>query len=150
MIAGSGGTDAQKAEAEKLFLTAPVQWLDETGKPAVGVGEEGEQGDNGEMTAIGVGSLDGKPRREKMAVLHSLITRVATHASKAESSAVAAATAATITTAVTQNGAPTGEKKLDLPPPPPVAEMERMTTEYKTPYSDPADLKKELAAAAAE
>lgn len=52
-------------ETERYFLTAPVRWLD------VGV--------DGEMKAIGVGSIDGKQRNEHMATLHGLASRVATH-----------------------------------------------------------------------
>ena len=59
---------ASGAETEKLFLTAPVRWID--------------AGDDGEMTAIGVGSMDGKQREESVATLHSLAVRVATNASR--------------------------------------------------------------------
>ena len=55
-------------EIEKLFLTAPVRWID--------------AGDDGEMTAIGVGSMDGKERKEPIATLHSVAVRVATNASR--------------------------------------------------------------------
>jgi len=47
--------------AERLFLTAPVRWMDET--------------DEGEMTALGVGSIDGHQRKEPVAILHSLAVR---------------------------------------------------------------------------
>lgn len=59
----AGGPDA-----EKLFLTAPVRWTDES--------------DEGEMTAVGVGSVDGHQRREPVATLHSLAVRVATSSSR--------------------------------------------------------------------
>lgn len=59
----AGGPDA-----EKLFLTAPVRWMDET--------------EDGEMTALGVGSIDGKPRKEAVATLHSLAVRIATNTSR--------------------------------------------------------------------
>lgn len=55
-------------ESEGMFLTTPVRWVDDQ---------------NGEMMAIGVGSVDGHPRRETMAILHSLarltLTRSLTH-----------------------------------------------------------------------
>lgn len=54
--------------AERLFLTAPVRWMDET--------------DEGEMTALGVGSIDGKQRKEHVATLHSLAVRIATNSSR--------------------------------------------------------------------
>ncbi len=54
--------------AERLFLTAPVRWMDET--------------DEGEMTALGVGSIDGKQRKEPVATLHSLAVRIATNSSR--------------------------------------------------------------------
>ncbi len=54
--------------AERLFLTAPVRWMDET--------------DEGEMTALGVGSVDGHQRKEPVATLHSLAVRIATNSSR--------------------------------------------------------------------
>ncbi|CAD6572780.1 MAG: hypothetical protein ASARMPREDX12_005445 [Alectoria sarmentosa] len=54
--------------AEKMFLTAPVRWID--------------AGDDDEMTALGVGSMDGKQRKETVATLHSLAVRVATSSSR--------------------------------------------------------------------
>lgn len=54
--------------SEEMFLTAPVRWMDD---------------ENGEMMALGVGSIDGQERKERMAVLHSLalktLTRSSTH-----------------------------------------------------------------------
>ncbi|KAL8823851.1 MAG: hypothetical protein Q9191_005498 [Dirinaria sp. TL-2023a] len=54
--------------SEEMFLTAPVRWMDD---------------ENGEMMALGVGSIDGRERKERMAVLHSLalktLTRSSTH-----------------------------------------------------------------------
>ena len=58
-------------EGEALFLTAPVRWI--------------EAGEDGEMTALGVGSVDGKQRQEPVATLHSLATRVASHAATFQS-----------------------------------------------------------------
>lgn len=58
----AGGPDA-----ERLFLTAPVRWMDDT--------------EEGEMTALGVGSIDGKQRKEPVATLHSLAVRIATNSS---------------------------------------------------------------------
>ena len=55
-------------DAERYFLTAPVRWID--------------AGEDGEMTAVGVGSVDGKQREEHVATLHSLATRVATHSER--------------------------------------------------------------------
>ena len=59
------------SNTETLFLTAPVRWI--------------EAGEDGEMAALGVGSVDGKPRKEPVATLHSLATRVATHSSNFQS-----------------------------------------------------------------
>lgn len=59
------------AESEKYFLTAPVRWID--------------AGDDEEMTAIGVGSIDGKQRKEPVCTLHSMAVRVATNASNFQS-----------------------------------------------------------------
>ena len=64
-------TIAPGSDTEKLFLTAPVRWID--------------AGEDGEMTALGVGSLDGKQRKEPVAILHSLATRIATHSSNVQS-----------------------------------------------------------------
>ena len=61
-------TLAPGPDSEKLFLTAPVRWTDEN--------------DEGEMTALGVGSLDGQQRQAPVATLHSLMTRIATHQSQ--------------------------------------------------------------------
>lgn len=55
-------------DTEKYFLTAPVRWID--------------AGEDGEMEALGVGSIDGKPRKEAVAILHSLAVRVATSSSR--------------------------------------------------------------------
>ena len=51
--------------AERLFLTAPVRWLD--------------AGSDGEMQAIGVGTNGGKQRQEVVATLQGVVQRVATH-----------------------------------------------------------------------
>lgn len=48
--------DLASPELEQLFLTAPVKWIDDV---------------DGDMTAVGVGSVDGQERREKIATLHS-------------------------------------------------------------------------------
>lgn len=42
--------------AAPMFLAAPVRWVD---------------GENGDLQALGVGSVDGKPRREIVATLHA-------------------------------------------------------------------------------
>lgn len=58
---------------EELFLTAPVRWMDD---------------ENGDMMALGVGSIDGHERKERMAVLHSdaleTLTRSSTHQGQAD------------------------------------------------------------------
>ena len=59
----TGGSDI-----ERLFLTAPVKWTD--------------AGEDDEMTALSVGSIDGKQRGEAVATLHSLAVRVATSSSR--------------------------------------------------------------------
>lgn len=61
-------------DAETLFLASPIRWID-----------EGESGEDGEMTALSVGTLDGKQHKERVAVLHALATRVATHSSNFQS-----------------------------------------------------------------
>ena len=52
--------------AEDMFLTAPVRWMDD---------------ENGEMMALGVGSVDGHERKERMAVLHQIAVRQLTRSS---------------------------------------------------------------------
>ena len=64
-------TLASGSDTERLFLTTPVRWID--------------AGEDGEMTAVGVGSMDGKQRKEPVATLHSLATRIATHSSYVQS-----------------------------------------------------------------
>ena len=54
-------------DAETYFFSAPVRWI--------------EAGEDGEMTAVSVGSIDGKERKEPIATLHSFAVRVATHSS---------------------------------------------------------------------
>lgn len=46
----------ESAEAKKMFLTAPVMWVD---------------GPGGDLVAVGVGSIGGKERRGKVATLHA-------------------------------------------------------------------------------
>ena len=48
--------DMASPDLERMFLTAPVKWIDDI---------------DGDMTAVGVGSIDGKERREKVATLHA-------------------------------------------------------------------------------
>ncbi len=48
--------DLVSLDLEQLFLTAPVKWIDDV---------------DGDMTAVGVGSIDGKERRQTVATLHS-------------------------------------------------------------------------------
>lgn len=45
-----------RASAAPMFFAAPVRW---------------EDGEDGDLVAVGVGSMDGQPRREKLATLHS-------------------------------------------------------------------------------
>lgn len=46
----------ENASAAPMFFAAPVRWVD---------------GADGDLIALGVGSIDGKPRRETLATLHS-------------------------------------------------------------------------------
>ena len=69
----TGGPDT-----ERLFLTAPVKWIDAGGIDAGGI----DAGEDDEMTALSVGSIDGKQRGEAVATLHSLAVRVATSSSR--------------------------------------------------------------------
>lgn len=144
------------SEAEKYFLTAPVRWVGEDAAEDIGDPE-------GEVTALGVGSLNGKERREHLATLHSRLVRVATASAAVtpmptedrppfSTFAVPALpngdlAAATAKLTVAQNGVPlqAHEKKITLPPPP--TQMERTKTEYLTPASDPEDIPKITAAA---
>lgn len=59
------------AEGQALFLSAPVRWI--------------EAGEDGEMTALGVGSIGGKQRNEPVATLHSIAVRVASHSKNFQS-----------------------------------------------------------------
>lgn len=59
---------APGSDTERLLLTAPVRWID--------------AGEDDGMTALGVGSIDGKQRKETVATLHSLAVRVATSSSR--------------------------------------------------------------------
>ena len=52
--------------SEEMFLTAPVRWMDD---------------ENGEMMALGVGSVDGHERKERMATLHQAAVRQLTRSS---------------------------------------------------------------------
>ena len=62
------------ANAESLFVASPIRWVNED-----------ESGLDGEMTALSVGTANGKQHKERVAVLHSLATRVATHSSNFQS-----------------------------------------------------------------
>lgn len=53
-----------------MLLASPIRWID-----------AGESGEDGEITALSVGTSNGKQRKERVAVLHALATRVATHSS---------------------------------------------------------------------
>lgn len=51
-----------QASTAPMFFAAPVRWVD---------------GDDGDLIALGVGSIDGQPRREKLATLHSQVVQSA-------------------------------------------------------------------------
>lgn len=53
-------------DAETFFIASPMRWVD------------AESGKDDEMTALSVGTLDGKQRNERIAVLHTLAPSVAT------------------------------------------------------------------------
>ncbi|KAK4693210.1 hypothetical protein P7C71_g4147, partial [Lecanoromycetidae sp. Uapishka_2] len=59
------------AKGQDFFLAAPVRWI--------------EAGEDGEMTALGVGTIDGRQRQEPVAVLHSMAVRVASHSKNFQS-----------------------------------------------------------------
>ena len=61
-------------DAQTLLVASPIRWI-----------HAGDDGEDGEMTALSVGTLDGKQRKEPVAVLHGLATRVATHSSISQS-----------------------------------------------------------------
>ena len=61
-------------DAATFFVASPVRWVNEE-----------ESGEDGELTALSVGNLDGKQRKDRVAVLHALATRVATHSSNFQS-----------------------------------------------------------------
>lgn len=144
-------TIAPGPDTEQFFLTGPVRWMDVQ--------------DDGQMTAVGVGSIDGKQRKENVATLHSVATRVATREGrisravthegeiprvtnpqtsvpKAEEYPPAAAPAPTSNGVVMNGGPPNGgpPKNISLPPPP--VELGRQETVYVTPASDPAEIKR--------
>lgn len=56
-------------DAETFFIASPMRWVDAD-----------ESGKDDEMTALSVGTLDGEQRKERVAVLHTLSTRVAADA----------------------------------------------------------------------
>ena len=60
-------------DAETFFIASPIRWID-----------AGEGGKDGEMTALSVGTLDGKQRKEPVAVLH-LATDVGTQSKNIQS-----------------------------------------------------------------
>ena len=61
-------------DAENFLVASPIRWID-----------AGDSGEDGEMTALSVGFLNGKQRKERVAVLHGLATRVATQSSNFQS-----------------------------------------------------------------
>ena len=67
-------TISSSKDAGTFLVASPIRFVNED-----------ESGDDGELTALSVGTLDGKPRQERVAVLHSLATRVATHSSNVQS-----------------------------------------------------------------
>ncbi|KAI4244552.1 MAG: hypothetical protein L6R42_010438 [Xanthoria sp. 1 TBL-2021] len=62
--------EIKDAKLEELFLTGPTRWVD---------------GEEGEMIALSVGSIDGKPHKEAVATLSSLAVRTATNSSMFQS-----------------------------------------------------------------
>ena len=57
--------------APTFLVASPIRWVNE--------------GEDGEMIALSVGNLDGKQRKERIAVLHAAATRVATQSSNSQS-----------------------------------------------------------------
>lgn len=55
--------DLKNPKLEELFLTGPTRWIDN---------------EEGEMVALSVGSIDGKPHKEAVATMHSWAVRTAT------------------------------------------------------------------------
>lgn len=55
--------DMKDPKLEELFLTGPTRWVDN---------------EEGEMIALSVGSVDGKPHKEAVATMHSWAVRTAT------------------------------------------------------------------------
>lgn len=58
--------DLPNPKLEELFLTGPTRWVD---------------GSEGDMVALSVGSIDGKPHKEAVATMHSWAVRTATGSS---------------------------------------------------------------------
>ncbi|KAL9018417.1 MAG: hypothetical protein Q9185_004260 [Variospora sp. 1 TL-2023] len=58
--------DVRDPKLEELFLTGPTRWVD---------------GSEGDMVALSVGSIDGKPHKEAVATMHSWAVRTATGSS---------------------------------------------------------------------
>ncbi|KAL9599892.1 MAG: hypothetical protein Q9219_003525 [cf. Caloplaca sp. 3 TL-2023] len=58
--------DLSNPKLEELFLTGPTRWVD---------------GSEGDMVALSVGSIDGKPHKEAVATMHSWAVRTATGSS---------------------------------------------------------------------
>jgi hypothetical protein len=96
--------DQQSAEA--LFLTAPVRWVD---------------GPDGDLIALGVGSMNGKPRREVIATLHSEAAQNAFPGMSRQN------TRNPLSRNVTQEG-PVKPVPVTVPPPPPAPVLPDPTT----------------------
>ncbi|KAL8802738.1 MAG: hypothetical protein Q9200_006484 [Gallowayella weberi] len=62
--------EIKDARLEELFLTGPTRWVD---------------GDEGEMIALSVGSMDGAPHKEAVATMSQLAVRTATSSSAFQS-----------------------------------------------------------------
>lgn len=62
--------EIKDAKLEELFLTGPTRWVDS---------------EEGEMIALSVGSIDGKPHKEAVATMSSLAVRTATGSSMFQS-----------------------------------------------------------------
>ena len=108
-----------KGNAETFLVASPVRWVNE--------------GKDGEMTAVSVGVLDGKQREERVAVLHSLATRVATNSSNLQSQGTETTTLPVRSATSNSQAAPQGPPVSNgaIIPPAPATELS------KAPLDDP-------------
>lgn len=117
-----------EADAETYLLTAPVRWIDD--------------GSDGEMKAISVGSMGGERRQQQVAVLHPEMTRIATHASRMSRTDPPPAP-------VTNGAVPTAamaQVSISAPQEPVIvsasdgADLKKEPTEFVTPPSSPSEI----------